>query len=308
MMSARSSGFLRPANAILVPGAQLLRVGEEGVEVLVVPGALLPGQRARVAKPSTEAMSRPTTPHSVRADLGGAALLEAVAGGALRAPPSRPRRRRPRRAAGESRAARGGGCAGLGLRASPAAACSAAGAPARPAAAPSARPAAAAAAPPVRRASAAGASGSGSGLVGERAQIEDHVGPIFRLLEAGEGHLGAGRPALRVGQEIVQALVGPRHLPSRAARRVARSPRPRRCRGRARPTAAGRSCWRRPARSCGRPRTSWRPPAPSLGAAGGQQRGAGSPRPRRRPRPLAASASRHLDRVGVLLGHVRAGR
>src|SRR5258708_14494821 len=55
-------------------------------------------------------------------------------------------------------------------------------------------------------------------VVAQRAQIEDHVGPLLRLLDAGEGHLGAGYRGLRPGDELVERLIGPRLVVQRGHR------------------------------------------------------------------------------------------
>jgi hypothetical protein len=47
------------------------------------------------------------------------------------------------------------------------------------------------------------------GLVAERAQIDEQVGALLVALHAAIGHLGAGREAAWVADEIVERFVGP---------------------------------------------------------------------------------------------------
>src|SRR6202012_641888 len=46
-------------------------------------------------------------------------------------------------------------------------------------------------------------------IVRQRMQIVDHVGALAVLLDAGEAHRGAGNERLRIGQELVQVVIGP---------------------------------------------------------------------------------------------------
>src|ERR1700730_15143770 len=43
----------------------------------------------------------------------------------------------------------------------------------------------------------------------ERVQIVDHVGALAVLLDAGKAHRGARNEGLRIGQELVQIVIGP---------------------------------------------------------------------------------------------------
>src|SRR5580704_5337848 len=43
----------------------------------------------------------------------------------------------------------------------------------------------------------------------ERVQIVDHVGALAVLLDAGKAHRGARNERLRIGQELVQIVIGP---------------------------------------------------------------------------------------------------
>src|SRR5262249_42265310 len=52
-------------------------------------------------------------------------------------------------------------------------------------------------------------SSGGRGASGLGAEPGDDVGAVLRLRQAREGHLGARREALRVGDEVVDVLVGP---------------------------------------------------------------------------------------------------
>src|SRR5215468_4607150 len=54
--------------------------------------------------------------------------------------------------------------------------------------------------------------------VAESAQIGEQGCPVLRLRQPREGHLGAGRIVLRLGQELVEVLKGP--LPAQALDRV----------------------------------------------------------------------------------------
>ena len=56
-------------------------------------------------------------------------------------------------------------------------------------------------------------------VVGQRAQIGDHVGALAVLADAGEAHLGAGHIGLGAGEEVVEVVVVPvcRLLPCSAA-------------------------------------------------------------------------------------------
>ena len=83
MTSARSVGEVMPAKAILVPGDVALRVRQEVVELVVGPGAALLLQRGRVLEARLVGALAVDDAPEMRADLVRAALLEAVAGGAL---------------------------------------------------------------------------------------------------------------------------------------------------------------------------------------------------------------------------------
>src|SRR5689334_21547171 len=64
-------------------------------------------------------------------------------------------------------------------------------------------------APPRRRAAASWGV-LGIGRVGRDAlEVGDHVRPLLRVADAGEGHAGAGRVGARLVQPLVQLLVGP---------------------------------------------------------------------------------------------------
>ena len=265
MTSARSSGFLMPAKAILVPGAQLLRIGQVGVERRVVPGALLLGQRARVAEALVRGDGAADHAPQRRTDLVRTALLEAVAG---RADPHCLLPLFGARAGQERGQARGRGCiAALGCRSSllgrGLAGCSDLGR---------------------RRGGLLGRNlGQRRRAVRQRAQIEDHVGAVLRR-KAGERHLGAGRPLLGIGQERAQALVVPGALLRDEGIGIGEAL----VRGDVAPEHAPQRrtdlVRRRPARSCGRPGISGRPsdlPRRCLRPA----RPPGSPPAPRRPPP-----------------------
>ena len=161
----------------------------------------------------------------------------------------------------------------------------------------------------MRAAGSPGGSRQRRGLVRERAEIEDHVGALLGLLDPGEGHLGAGtqswaRPGRRRGSG------SPRHLPSRPERRNRRSPPPKRCRGRPRPTAAGRSWPSRPPRNCDRRRifrASFRPHPRRRGRAETPHAGAAR-RPARRLQAPPAPQQQSVDRLRCLFGRALGGR
>src|SRR5262245_62291874 len=46
-------------------------------------------------------------------------------------------------------------------------------------------------------------------IVGKRIEIGDDVGPFAAALDAGEGHVGAGNIAARIGNELVEVVDGP---------------------------------------------------------------------------------------------------
>ena len=148
--------------------------------------------------------------------------------------------------------------------------------------------------------------GQGRRIGGDRAQIKDHVGEILLLPEPREGHLGARRPALGVGEEMAQLLVIPGVLLLRERIRVAEV-------GHRGDVAADHAKEMGPDLVglalaeivAGGARLGDR--LAVLGAAARQER-----RQADRGRRLAAARSTlagragDLDRVGVLLGHVRA--